>query len=82
MTVRLYARIMAMGQDVIKNQCDDFLKSNTFKENIKRRIQGGLLDPNIPYYVRGCTARFVVSYTFPYDLSAINVNTQSATSGT
>ncbi|KAG8711711.1 hypothetical protein FRC11_002079, partial [Ceratobasidium sp. 423] len=59
MTIRLYTRMMAMGQDVTKTQVEDFLKSNTFKETIKRRIQGGLLDPNIPYYVRGCTARFV-----------------------
>ncbi|CAE6461230.1 unnamed protein product [Rhizoctonia solani] len=59
MMVRLYARAMAMGQDATKTQVDDFFRSNTFKEHIKRRIQGGLLDPNIPYYVRGCTARFV-----------------------
>ncbi|CAE6471466.1 unnamed protein product [Rhizoctonia solani] len=59
MSIRLYARIMAMGQEVTKTRVEEFLKSNTFKETIKRRIQGGLLDPNIPYYVRGCTARFV-----------------------
>ncbi|QRW21681.1 dynein heavy chain, cytoplasmic [Rhizoctonia solani] len=59
MTIRLYALMKSMGQDATKTQVDDFLKSNTFKENIKRRIQGGLLDPNTPYYVRGCTARFV-----------------------
>ncbi|KAF8753824.1 hypothetical protein RHS01_06641 [Rhizoctonia solani] len=59
MAIRLYARMMAMGQNATKAQVEDFLRSSTFKENIKRRIQGGLLDPNIPYYVRGCTARFV-----------------------
>ncbi|CUA75716.1 Dynein heavy chain, cytoplasmic [Rhizoctonia solani] len=59
MTMRLYALMKSMGQDATKTQVDDFLKSNTFKENIKRRIQGGLLDPNIPYYVCGSTARFV-----------------------
>ncbi|KAJ1311132.1 hypothetical protein OPQ81_009633 [Rhizoctonia solani] len=48
-----------MGQDATKTQVEDFFKSNTFKENIKWQIQGGLLGPNIPYYVRGCTAQFV-----------------------
>ncbi|KAG8705907.1 hypothetical protein FRC11_008692, partial [Ceratobasidium sp. 423] len=57
--VCLYAHAMAMGQDATKTQVNDFFRSNTFKEHIKRRIQGGLLDPNIPYYVHGCTARFV-----------------------
>ncbi|CCO37429.1 hypothetical protein RSOLAG1IB_05076 [Rhizoctonia solani AG-1 IB] len=59
MSIRLYARVIAIGQETTKSQVEDFLRSNVFKENIKRRIQGGLLDPNIPYYVRGCTDRFV-----------------------
>ncbi|KAG8740210.1 hypothetical protein FRC11_000350, partial [Ceratobasidium sp. 423] len=58
-SIRMYARMMEMGLDVSRTQVDEFLKSNTFKETIKRRIQGGLLDPNIHYYVYGCTARFV-----------------------
>ncbi|KAH7308366.1 hypothetical protein B0J17DRAFT_634437 [Rhizoctonia solani] len=59
MSMRTYACMQAMRLEANHTQVDDFLKSNTFKETIKRRLQGGLLDPKIPYYVYGCTARFI-----------------------
>ena len=80
MSIRLYTCMLEMRPDSKQTQVEDFLKSITFKETIKRRLQGGLLDLKIPYYVYGCTARFVVSYTHPSDLCTID--TQSTTSGT
>jgi hypothetical protein len=59
--IRLYSRTAAVGQQIQKSTAAAFLDSADFKEHITRRLQAGLLDPNILHYVRGTTARFVVS---------------------
>lgn len=61
MMVRLYARLLSFGQDVKQSTVGSFLDSAIYKEHITRRLQCGLLDPNILYYVQGTTSRFVVS---------------------
>ncbi|KAF8601805.1 hypothetical protein BDV93DRAFT_228042 [Ceratobasidium sp. AG-I] len=59
MMVRLYARLLSFGQDVKQSTVGSFLDSAVYKEHITRRLQCGLLDPNILYYVQGTTSRFV-----------------------
>jgi hypothetical protein len=56
----MYTRMSAVSQQVQQSTVASFLESADFKEHITRRLQAGLLDPNIPHYVQGTTARFVV----------------------
>lgn len=50
----------AVGQQMRKSTAAAFLDSADFKEHITRRLQAGILDPNIPHYVLNTTSRFVV----------------------
>jgi hypothetical protein len=51
----------AVSQQVQQSTVASFLESAEFKEHITRRLQAGLLDPNVLHFVQGTTARFVVS---------------------
>lgn len=66
--IRMYARVSAVSQQVQQSTVASFLESADFKEHITRRLQAGLLDPNILHYVQGTTARFVVSILFIFSL--------------
>ncbi|KAG9074088.1 hypothetical protein FRC06_010941, partial [Ceratobasidium sp. 370] len=57
--IRTYTRVLSFGQHVKYSNVSSFLNSNIFKEHITRRLQCSLLDPNLLFYVKGTTARFV-----------------------
>ncbi|CUA75545.1 hypothetical protein RSOLAG22IIIB_05943 [Rhizoctonia solani] len=87
MVMRLFTHVLEQRQDNSKTKVEDFLLSPTFKTSIKRRIQGGLLDPHIPFYVRGYTARFVrhmrqnpASYELPLVVQKRLLNTKKFSS--
>ncbi|GAB1527143.1 hypothetical protein RhiTH_010318 [Rhizoctonia solani] len=50
MVMRLFTHVLELGQDNSKTKVKDFFQLPTFKLSIKQRIQGGLLDPHIPFY--------------------------------
>ncbi|KAG9090806.1 hypothetical protein FRC06_000868, partial [Ceratobasidium sp. 370] len=54
-----YTRVLSLGQQVKHSNVSSFLNSTEFREHITRRLQCSILDPNILFYVKGTTARFV-----------------------
>ncbi|KAG9079431.1 hypothetical protein FRC06_007730, partial [Ceratobasidium sp. 370] len=57
--IRTYTRVLSFGQHVKHSNVSAFLMSTEFKEHITRRLQCSILDPNLLFYVKGTTARFV-----------------------
>jgi hypothetical protein len=61
--IRQYMRVVALSHNINKLLTESFLSSTEFKDHITRRIQATFLDATIPTYVRGSTARLIVSLT-------------------
>jgi hypothetical protein len=60
-TIRQYTRVVALTHNVNRLLTESFLDSAEFKDHVTRRVQATFLDADIPTYVRGSTARLVVS---------------------
>jgi hypothetical protein len=59
--IRQYTRVVALTHNINQSLTESFLESAEFKDHITRRIQATFLDAAIPTYVRGSTARLIVS---------------------
>ncbi|KAG8759811.1 hypothetical protein FRC11_001358 [Ceratobasidium sp. 423] len=57
--IRQYTRVVALTQNITQSLTESFLLSTEFKDHVTRRIQATFLDPTIPTYVRGSTARLI-----------------------